>query len=283
MAVEYPTDVPWLQGNPADRLKARQSFPEVMQSLASTKAVSDEDAQRQQEFKSKTAAAAQKLIADQKLKQTLSALDRAAPDYNQKAQSAILQWSADSGQFNPGTAQTIRALNPTPQKPQPGFSLKPGETRYGPDGKPLASLPALPPKPQNGFSLRPGETRYGPDGKPIANLPGLPPKPTQPLRDPQMSELAAERLAAYKAHIAKPTDADLTRAYNVANDALMKYVRENVKGGTLPAASAAPAPAAPKAEAKYKTPADVKQAVKSKQLSKEDAAKVLQDQFGFSP
>lgn len=53
------------------------------------------------------------------------------------------------------------------------FTLSPGQVRFGPEGKPIANVPA-PEKPvggESGFTLSPGQIRYGPDGKPIASAP----------------------------------------------------------------------------------------------------------------
>lgn len=52
-------------------------------------------------------------------------------------------------------------------QPQEGFTLGPDQTRFGPDGRPIANGP---PKPQDPFTLRPGDNRFGPDGKPIASV-----------------------------------------------------------------------------------------------------------------
>lgn len=60
----------------------------------------------------------------------------------------------------------IFAQQMKPQPPPQPFSLSPGQTRFGPDGKPIANLPAAQPQ-QQPFTLAPGATRYGPDGKPI--------------------------------------------------------------------------------------------------------------------
>ena len=70
-------------------------------------------------------------------------------------------------------------MKPKPQ-PEP-FNLSPGQTRFGPDGKPIANLPPTPPAPPQPqpFNLSPGQTRFGPDGRPIANLPPTPPQPPQ--------------------------------------------------------------------------------------------------------
>lgn len=60
-----------------------------------------------------------------------------------------------------------------------GFTLSPGQTRFGSDGTQVASAPAAAPS-QAGFELSPGQTRFGPDGKPIASLPAAPSRSDQP-------------------------------------------------------------------------------------------------------
>ena len=57
------------------------------------------------------------------------------------------------------------------------FTLSPGQQRFGPDGQPIAAVPATAP-PAQPFNLSPGQTRFGPDGKPVASLPAAPKEPT---------------------------------------------------------------------------------------------------------
>jgi hypothetical protein len=70
-------------------------------------------------------------------------------------------------------------LNPKPKEPEP-FTLSPGQTRFGPDGQPVANVPE-PEKVPEPFTLSPGQTRYGPDGKVLAAAPRPPEKPEDPL------------------------------------------------------------------------------------------------------
>lgn len=70
------------------------------------------------------------------------------------------------------------------EKAPEGFTLGQGQTRFGPDGQPIAAV-AEPPKPEPAFTLGAGEVRYGPDGKPIASRP---PKPDAP-RAPQIERV----------------------------------------------------------------------------------------------
>jgi len=72
----------------------------------------------------------------------------------------------------------------TPQTPSvtvptggDGFTLSPGQQRFGPSGQPVAGVP---PKPDSQpFTLSPGQQRFTPEGTPIANVPGAPKKPTR--------------------------------------------------------------------------------------------------------
>ena len=65
--------------------------------------------------------------------------------------------------------QQIAMQHSIPKQPEP-FTLAPGATRYGPDGKPVATAPVAPKSPEP-FTLAPGAIRYGPDGKQIASSP----------------------------------------------------------------------------------------------------------------
>lgn len=66
-----------------------------------------------------------------------------------------------------------RPIAAVPEKETP-FTLAPGQQRYGADGQPIASMPAKP----EPFTLAPGQTRYGPDGTPLVSGG---PDPKQPL------------------------------------------------------------------------------------------------------
>ncbi len=66
-------------------------------------------------------------------------------------------------------AQAAAKLGMSPVKPE-AFTLKPGEARYA-GTKEVVSRPAMPKDGEAaGFTLSPGQTRFGPDGKPIANV-----------------------------------------------------------------------------------------------------------------
>jgi len=87
----------------------------------------------------------------------------------------ILPMIQDPGMQQMGL-QAFMAQQPQRPKPAEPFTLAPGATRYGPDGKPIATAPVKPDTPQP-FTLPPGAIRYGPDGKPIATAPMKPDSP----------------------------------------------------------------------------------------------------------
>lgn len=61
----------------------------------------------------------------------------------------------------------------SPQAQQPGFSLSPGQQRFGPGGQPIASVPSQAVQ-RPGFTLGQGQTRFGPGGQPIASVEATP-------------------------------------------------------------------------------------------------------------
>ncbi len=64
--------------------------------------------------------------------------------------------------------RTIAGMDYTAQqKLNDPYTLAPGATRYGPDGKPIVTAPVKP----ESFTLAPGATRFGPDGKVITAMP----------------------------------------------------------------------------------------------------------------
>ena len=85
-----------------------------------------------------------------------------------------------------------------PKRPEP-FTMAPGATRYGPDGKPIATAPVAPPQPAAPapFSLQPGGVRFDPQGNQVAQVPPLPQKPeAQPKPPPGYRPSAAGDLEA---------------------------------------------------------------------------------------
>src|SRR3990167_5868368 len=85
-----------------------------------------------------------------------------------------------------------------PKRPEP-FTMSPGATRYGPDGKPIATAPTAPPQPPAPapFSLQPGGVRFDPQGQRVASVPPLPQKPeAQPKPPPGYRPSAAGDLEA---------------------------------------------------------------------------------------
>lgn len=73
-----------------------------------------------------------------------------------------------------GEAQSKLGIAPVQPKSPEAFTLGAGQTRYGPDGKLIASAPQK----AESFTLGPGDMRYGPDGKPIASRPAAQKDPT---------------------------------------------------------------------------------------------------------
>jgi hypothetical protein len=71
-------------------------------------------------------------------------------------------------------------------KPQEGFTLGPGQQRYGPDGQPIAAVPPTPPAPQRPVSLSEGGVLVDPEtGQVIARGPAKrEPRPPQAPRTP---------------------------------------------------------------------------------------------------
>lgn len=61
---------------------------------------------------------------------------------------------------------------------QEGFTLSPGETRFGAGGEVVAAIPAASPT-SDGFTLQPGETRFGPGGEVLATIPAAPQAPEE--------------------------------------------------------------------------------------------------------
>jgi hypothetical protein len=59
---------------------------------------------------------------------------------------------------------------PKEKEKEKGFTLGPGQQRFGPAGTPIAKVPVTP-KEQTGFTLSPGQTRFGPAGDVIAEIP----------------------------------------------------------------------------------------------------------------
>jgi hypothetical protein len=83
--------------------------------------------------------------------------------------------------------QAAAKLGMSPEKAA-AYTLKPGETRYAGDNKPIVTAPAKADG-DAGFTLSPGQTRFGPDGKPIANV-----APTPPQADPKVQFAQADKL-----------------------------------------------------------------------------------------
>ena len=72
-------------------------------------------------------------------------------------------------------AQKMQSMLPKPAEP---FTLSPGATRFGPDGRQIANVPVTPKAPEP-FTLSPGGTRYDATGKQIASSPVAPASSTE--------------------------------------------------------------------------------------------------------
>lgn len=96
-------------------------------------------------------------------------------------------------------------------------------------------------------------------------------------KDENYKSLLKQREAAWKAAMAPTsngtTDVDKAQTYRMADDAIREYEQSHGLGAKKGDDKAS----------EYKTPDDVKAAVKAGKMSKEDAVKTLQDQFGFQP
>ena len=88
----------------------------------------------------------------------------------QSGDPAVMQMGAPFAQMaQQQLLQQQKLAQPQPQpQPQP-FNLSPGQTRFGPDGKPVASLPPTPPQPPQRqpqiIQTAEGPMVVGPDGK----------------------------------------------------------------------------------------------------------------------
>jgi hypothetical protein len=98
-------------------------------------------------------------------------LKRSVPVY-QKSISAVADDYSDLVDDNVPWEQLkshLQSLAAFDQQGDEAYTLKPGEARFV-GNRQVASLPGTA-EGQNGFTLAPGQTRYGPDGKPIASVP----------------------------------------------------------------------------------------------------------------
>lgn len=103
------------------------------------------------------------------------------PEITQMDDASLRQYLG----FVAGQAQS--KLGQGPAAPQE-YSLKPGEGRYL-GSQLVAERAALPKEGDNGFTLSQGQTRFGPDGKPIARV-----APASPQADPKVQFAQADKL-----------------------------------------------------------------------------------------
>lgn len=135
--------------------------------------------------------------------------------------------------------QQFKNMVPPAPKPQEPFTLGPGQQRFGPDGKPLASMPFKPETPQ-GFTLAPGATRYGPDGKPLVQSPVKPsPLVTVDNRQPGDDEYLKERRkqqATRYAELEKGAESAYKRIQTL--DRFLEASKKGTAGGVQPVITA---------------------------------------------
>jgi hypothetical protein len=125
-----------------------------------------------------------KAFIAQQIPELAAKLQQQGIDLNSMDDQSVSELTANLARKYAGDAGIAPA---TPE----AFTLKPGEQRFK-GGKIVASVPA---NQENGFTLGAGETRYGPDGKPVASVA---PKPTSTNRYRALTpqEIAAAGLPA---------------------------------------------------------------------------------------
>lgn len=99
-----------------------------------------------------------------------------------------------------GEGETLvdpQTFQPVAAGGQKSFNLGPGQTRFGPDGKPIVSLPEAP------VVMSPGQVRVGPDGKPIMSVPDRPDDLTKALTAAGIDVSSPEAVALFRARAAK--------------------------------------------------------------------------------
>ncbi len=118
-----------------------------------------------------------KQFADQQavIRDTLAGLDATPEPLRAEAYGGVRKTLLDAGIIQPQDAPeaydpkwfaSARNYGQAAPKPQEGFTLNPGDTRYGPDGKPIATAAPTPDKPAAPVYV----TVKGPGGKPIRRL-----------------------------------------------------------------------------------------------------------------
>lgn len=132
---------------------------------------------------------------DQKLDKQQMGLDQQLGQENlassQRLVSALMAQGTDPAKAQtiaeilagggPGGEAALQSILPPPTPA--GFTLSPGQTRFGGNGEQVANIPAPPPTPAAppaGFTLGPGQSRFDAQGNPIANLPANEPAPRAP-------------------------------------------------------------------------------------------------------
>lgn len=124
-----------------------------------------------------------------------------SPEYAEPLQRALME-----PQMLRSVTDTLITQTPGYKAPE-GFNLSEGQTRFGPDGKPVASVPksAPPVAPPQPFTLTPGSKRFNPDGTLSAEVPAATPQAPNPteaslaMMAAQGNEPAARALAKLQA------------------------------------------------------------------------------------
>lgn len=119
------------------------------------------------------------------LQQVANGLNALPEDLRAQAYPEIVKSFEQRGIVKPGMLQAEyspeywKFIMGTGQEPpkggESGFTLSPGQTRFGPDGKPLANVPPVAGSSEGGFTLTPGGRRYDANGNLIASVPERPP------------------------------------------------------------------------------------------------------------
>lgn len=150
------------------------------------------------------------------------------PAIRQQAVAAGVIGEQDAPEvYDPNWWKQAVSYGQQPEK-QEGFTLKPGDVRFGPDGQQIANVPE-PQKAPEGFTLSEGQVRYGPGGKVIARGPAKPVgggsdnEPLVPIPGPNGTTVYGRRSQAVGLPIpstnAKPASGLEKRALNFFNRA----------------------------------------------------------------
>lgn len=118
MPVDYQL-APWLAINPgleyANTIQQSRQLDQSGQRQKFEQGIQTQEADRaKQTFEMQKQAAARKLAADSKFQAATAGLDQSDPQYRTKYLNAMLQHSAETGEFGQGMGAAINALKPAP-------------------------------------------------------------------------------------------------------------------------------------------------------------------------